>query len=261
MKEELIRIELPYPDGTDREVLVYIPARTGEQTFPVVYMTDGQTLFEESPDQFGCWHVREAVRSMQQADGKAAIIVGINTDTPDRGNELTPGSIGRVNCPEEVRDKVHPGGDTFDEFVVRTVMPYVEEQFPVKKGRRNTAFCGSSMGGLQSFFTALSHPDIFCAAGVFSPVFLVFVEEDFHSFIRKKLGEQLPYLYIYSGAGDDMEKQLYPGVERTCSFLRDCYPPELLNKVIMPEQRHHESAWEPVFKDFLHIFLTQEWKQ
>ena len=76
-----------------------------------------------------------------------------------------------------------PEGEIFDSFVMDVVKPYIEKNFPVKNGRENTAFCGSSSGGLQSFFTALSHPDAFGAAGVFSPAFLLYSPDDMRRWI------------------------------------------------------------------------------
>lgn len=66
-----------------------------------------------------------------------------------------------------------------------------------------------------------------------------------------------PFLFMYSGAADPMESQICGATERVCAFMRGIYPPELLHTVIMPEQPHHESAWEPVFGELLHLFLSR----
>ena len=155
---------------------------------------------------------------------------------------------------------LRPIGETFADFVINTVMPAVEKEFPVRTGRENTAFCGSSAGGLESFYIARSFPDRFCAAGVFSPVpfGLIYSAEEAREWIIQHIqqGEKMPYLYLYAGGADDMEKVFCHGMEQTWQLLKEYYPDNLLNKVIMPEQHHHESAWEIVFKDFLHIFLS-----
>ena len=123
-----------------------------------------------------------------------------------RDSELTPASIGEVISPELLDDTFTPLGEEFDRFVVNTVMPYVEEHHPVKLGKEYTAFCGSSSGGLQSFFAGLEHPDLFSVIGAFSPAFLLYSAESWSSWISSKLRDDMPYLYIYTGGGDDMEK-------------------------------------------------------
>ncbi len=251
IQEQITTLTLPYPLG-DKRVRVYVPAHEEGETFPVVYMTDGQNLFEDTDLRFGCWYTREAVAEERSRSGQAAIIVGIHNDESprQRANELTPKSIGTVmlppDMPEEERVHVNPSGEVFDDFVVNTVMPAVEAQFPVRKGRNETAFCGSSSGGLQSYFTALSHPDKFCAAGVFSPALMFYSPEDMRSWIASVMRDNMPYLYFYMGGGDELEQILAIGMDRTYDILMELYPPEKLSSVILPDQKHHESAWAPM---------------
>lgn len=257
IKENLYEIYLPYPNEDDRRVRVFVPAHHEGERLPVVYMTDGQNLFDEESAAWGCWFTREAVREEQQNSGKSAIIVGIHNDSIKRDNELTPKSIGEVIAAKDMVNFTAAEGEIFDGFVLNTVKPAIEAQFPVKKGRDNTAFCGSSSGGLQSFFTALSHPEAFCIAGVFSPAFLLYSEDDMRRWIYSRLTENLPYLYIYTGAGDELEQRIYNSVDRTYDILTECYPPEQMTEIVLLDQKHHEKAWEPVFRDFLHTFLNR----
>ena len=60
---------------------VYVPGHSDGELLPVIYMTDGQILFEDNrPHQFGCWYTREAIRKEREISSKAAIIVGIHND-------------------------------------------------------------------------------------------------------------------------------------------------------------------------------------
>ena len=263
IKSRITELKLPYPDGVDRIVRVYVPTHEEGELFPVVYMTDGQSCFDMAEGLYGCWSTHKAADEEMKNSGQGAIIVGIHNDDPENPNpmkrtsDLTPNSIGEIIAPEEMKKIVKPLGDVFDDFIVNTVMPYVEENFPVKTGRNNTAFCGSSMGGLMSFFTSLSHPDKYCAAGVFSPAVMMFSPNDLRSWINKKMTDKMPYLYLYTGAGDELENEIYRCTEILYDILLESYPIELLNEVIILENKHHESAWEPMFKDFLHTFLTR----
>ena len=55
IQEQITTLTLPYPLGGKR-VRVYVPAHEEGETFPVVYMTDGQNLFEDTDLRFGCIH-------------------------------------------------------------------------------------------------------------------------------------------------------------------------------------------------------------
>ena len=263
-EEKIYELHLPYPGKGERLVRVFVPEHREGETLPVIYMTDGQNLFDEETSTFVCWHTREAVRASLESGAGAAIIVGIHAD-PDpfgRTDELTPKCIGTICCPPELPDELiinlQPKGEIFDDFLVNTVMPAVEARFPVQKGRSATAVCGSSSGGLQAYYTAVAHPDIFCAAGVLSPAFLVYKPGDIQRWTAEMLRPGMPFLYIYSGAGDKQEEIICRFTEEVCGFLTECYPPGGFCEVILPENIHHESAWEPIFTDFLHTFLTRK---
>ena len=255
--EKIEDLFLPYPGRDGRAVRVYVPAHEEGETFPVIYMTDGQNVFEDDNVKYGCWYTREAVRAKMAGSGRGAVIVGIDNegDPLTRANDLTPASIGEPIAPEEVKKAMHLSGETFDDFVINTVMPAVEKAFPVKKGRENTAFCGSSSGVLMTFFSVMTHPDKFGAAGVFSPCFMIYNPMDLGKWIDSVIGDEKPFLYLYSGAGDDMEKAICHSTEWTYAYLKDRYPAEKMKKLIKPENEHKEYSWAETFKVFLDIFL------
>ena len=85
----------------------------------------------------------------------------------------------------------------------------------------------------------------------------LYSEDDLRRWICEKLTPELPYLYIYTGDGDELEHKFFVSVESTYDILTEVYPPELMTEIILPEQKHHEAAWEPVFRDFLHTFLNK----
>ena len=63
VNEELVSLHLPYPDKEDRLVRVYVPEHKKGEKLPVIYMTDGQSIFDEESNPWGCWHTREAVKA------------------------------------------------------------------------------------------------------------------------------------------------------------------------------------------------------
>lgn len=259
MEEQVVSLYLPYPGREDRLVRVFVPAHKEGQRFPVIYMTDGQNLFDEESSTFGCWHTREAVRDEMKASGFGAVIVGVHNEDPWRPLELTPATMGALYLPPEARERFLPSGEDFDAFLVHTVMPAVEARFPVLTGRENTAFCGSSCGGLMSFFTVMSHPELYCAAGVLSPVFTLLYPEGLERWIRARAKGPLPYLHVFAGGADEMEREICLRARETCKVLETLWPRDLLKEEFLPEAKHHETSWEPVFRDFLHRFLTHSW--
>lgn len=297
---ELVSLELPYFDRGNKKVRIFVPEHKKGEKLPVIYMTDGQSVFDEESNPLGCWHTREVVAAEKAASGKSAIIVGIHSDPNPmfRTAELTPASIGKFVPPpipegmppmppmppqgmptmpegmppmppqgmtpemmqkmmEDMMKGFSPEGEKFDEFVLKTVMPAVEEKFQVKKGKENTAIIGSSSGGLEVFYTALSHPELFCAVGALSPAFLFYSEEDIKKWTADKLNKKTPFIYLYCGEGEPKEKQMCDTAKPVFDLIKSTLPKNKVKEVIAPDAIHNESAWEPIFKDFLHIFLSR----
>ena len=267
IEEKLAVMSLPYR-GADKTVRVFIPAHEEGETLPVVYMTDGQNLFDYNEGQFGCWYTREAVREERISCGRAAVIVGIHNDghPAERSNDLTPKNIARrnepVGIPEEFKKMIDPRGEEFGEFIINTLMPEVEKNYPVKTGRENTAFCGSSAGGLESLYMALTYPGIFSYAGVFSPVplYMIYDADGINSWLNEKIGsaEEIPYLYFYGGGSEPMEKDISDCMEAVYNnVFTSIYPEEKCSIAVKPEMPHNEKAWKPEFRKFLHMFLAK----
>ena len=302
---ELVSLELRYNENRSKLVRVFVPEHKKGEKLPVIYMTDGQSVFDEESNPLGCWHTREAVAAEKAATGKAAIIVGIHSDPNPmlRTAELTPASIGQFVPPpipegmpegmppmpegmpsmpegmppmpegmppmpegmtpemmqkmmEEMMKGFAPDGEKFDEFVIKTVMPTIEAKFPVKKGRENTAIIGSSSGGLEVFYIALSHPELFCAVGALSPAFLFYSADNVKKWTSERLNKKTPFIYLYCGEGEPKEKQMCDAAKPVFELIKTTAAKNKVKEVISPDAIHNESAWEPIFKDFLHIFLS-----
>ena len=272
---ELIRLELPYFDRGSAIVRVYVPEHKKGEKLPVIYMTDGQSVFDEESNPLGCWHTREAVVAEKAASGKSAIIAGIPPmpegmppipdGMPPMPEGMPPMPEGMPPMPEAMTPEImeqmmkdfKPDGEKFDEFVIKTVMPAVEEKFPVKKGRKNTAIIGSSSGGLEVFYIALLHPELFSAVGALSPAFLFYSEEDVKKWTTDRLNKKTPFIYLYCGEGEPKEKQMCDAAKPVFELIKSAMPKNRVREVISPEASHNESAWEPIFKDFLHLFLAK----
>ena len=253
-ESKLYTIFLPFPEKDDRKVWVYVPQHSENEKLPVVYMTDGQNLFDENSTPFGSWGVISAVEN----EDKKAIIVGIDNGNVYRDSELTPKSIGEIQHRELLNDIFTPQGEIFDDFLMNTVVPYVKNNFPVKTEKKSTAVCGSSSGGLQAFFAGIEHSEKFGFVGAFSPAFLVYTENDWRAYLMPKITADMPYLYIYSGNGDELEGMIFESVEMMYDLLPETgYPYDMMNEVILFENEHNEKSWREIFPDFFHTFLNK----
>ena len=136
-----------------RDLLVYVPATTASARYPVIYMHDGQNLFDPATSFAGTWGVDEALRWASRR-GLEAIVVGIPNMGEARLAEYNP--------------FVETGARYLD-FVMRTVKPLVDAHFPTLPDRGHTGIAGSSMGGLISLYAFFKFPDVFGRAAALSP--------------------------------------------------------------------------------------------
>ena len=109
-KAKLSEFSLPYPGRGDRRIRVYVPAHEEGERLPVIYMTDGQNLFDAQSCTWGCWRTIEAVEESMKNGSSGAVIVGIDHGGRWRDNELTPRSIGTVLHAGEMENFSAPRG-------------------------------------------------------------------------------------------------------------------------------------------------------
>lgn len=152
--------------GNRRKLRVYLPpsyATRPDLRYPVLYMHDGQNLFDAKTANYGVeWGIDETADRLI-AEGRMAetIVVGID-NTPDRIAEYTP-------CC----DPQHGGGklEQYEHFITDTVKPYIDRTLRTLPEREHTAIMGSSLGGIASVHIAAHRPDIFSMAGGVSSSF------------------------------------------------------------------------------------------
>lgn len=155
---------------------MYLPPsyRESERRYPVLYMHDGQNIFDEATSHVGEWQVDESMQMLAR-EGIEAIVVGIPNMGAERLNEYSP-----------FRDPKHGGGkgEKYLEFLVETVKPLIDAEFRTRPDRGHTGVMGSSMGGFISLCACYLHPEIFGIAGVVSPAFW-FADGAIYGFVEK----------------------------------------------------------------------------
>jgi predicted alpha/beta superfamily hydrolase len=148
-----------------RKIWIYLPPDyyTTSKRFPVLYMQDGQNLFDKNTAAFGTeWEVDESLNALHEDGDYGCIVVGIDHGGSKRLDEYSPW----VNV-------TYGGGEgsAYVEFLVNTLKPYIDGAYRTLPGRLTTGIMGSSMGGLISMFGFAERQDIFSRAGILSPSF------------------------------------------------------------------------------------------
>jgi predicted alpha/beta superfamily hydrolase len=149
-----------------RKLRIYLPpsyAENAAKRYPVLYMHDGQNLFDAKSAAYGVeWGIDETVNRLVASGAMdEVIVVGID-NTPERIAEYTP-------CC----DPKFGGGklDGYQGFIVETLKPYIDRTLRTLPGKASTAIMGSSLGGIASLITAQRHPLVFSKAGGVSSSF------------------------------------------------------------------------------------------
>lgn len=145
-----------------RDVLVCLPdsyynQEYTDRRYPVIYMHDGQNLFDRQTGFAGNeWGVDETMQQLGR-EGLEAIIVGLNHSGETRAAEYSPFHNGT------------PNGRQYLDFVINTVKPLIDRDFRTFADRDHTGILGSSMGGLISLYACFERSDVFGFVGAMSP--------------------------------------------------------------------------------------------
>lgn len=149
----------------DRDIVVYLPPGydEGDEPLPVLYLHDGQNLFDPEtahiPGQH--WRVGETADALIEAGTLVPlIVVGIANTGPQRIHEYTPTKDARLG-----------GGraDDYGRFIVEELKPFIDALYRTRIDTASTGLGGSSLGGLVTLHLGLSRPDVFGKLAVMSP--------------------------------------------------------------------------------------------
>ena len=164
---------------TSRNVDIWLPeGYTQEDKYAVIYMHDGQMLFDKNTGWNGQeWGVDETLsRLIEKNVIRKCIVVGIwNSATrwadyfPEKAhNMLTPEFLQRFADLEYAHYDTFVQSDDYLKFIVEELKPYIDSHYSTRPGRESTFVAGSSMGGLISMYAICEYPDIFGGAACLS---------------------------------------------------------------------------------------------
>ena len=225
--------------GNRRDVLVYLPPsyEEGEKRYPVLYMQDGQNLFDEATAFGDEWRVDNTLDRLSRERGLEALVVGV----PNMGE-------GRLDEYSPFEDAAHGGGqgDRYLAFLADTLKPEIDRDFRTLPDRAHTLVAGSSMGGLISLYALFRRPDVFGGAAAMSPA-LWFADRAIFPFV-----EAAPFApgRLYLDVGTEEGKEAVADVRRMGDLLRrKGYRPQRdLLYVEQARAGHTEKAWRKRFR-------------
>ncbi len=160
-----------------RNVDVWLPPSYAKDTvrrYPVLYMHDGQNLFDPATSYGNVdWAVDEAMTDLiSKGAVREAIVVGIWNTSQRRGEYMPQRAVrGNVHFNVPGADDLQPGdilSDRYLAFLVEELKPFIDAAYRTLPGRADTSVMGSSMGGLISQYAMSRHPDVFGGAGCVS---------------------------------------------------------------------------------------------
>jgi alpha-glucosidase len=246
--EQLITPPLHLPGlGRERSIRVYLPPSygKGKRRYPVLYMHDGQNLFDDATSFVGEWGVDESMDALAKSQGIEVIVVGIDHGQDKRISELSPWANPKYGVAE---------GRQYMDFVVGTVKPYIDRRFRTRRGRQDTGVLGSSLGAMTSHYAIYQYPQVFGKAGLFSPSY--WFSDEVYTFSAARHLRPGTRLYLVAGdqEGDEPQK-VVADVRRMEAQLRAAGDRKVaLSVAIRPGAGHNEKFWRNEFPQAM-IFL------
>lgn len=221
-----------------RQIRIYLPpgyASSGRR-YPVLYMHDGQNLFDDATAYAGEWRVDETLNAMARSGKLELIVVGIDNGREKRMNELNAWSNPRFGAPE---------GKEYMEFVVKVLKPLIDKQYRTKADRANTAIMGSSMGGLISHYAIIQYPEVFSKAGIFSPAYWT-AAPSFDYFAANPPAKDARLYFL---SGEEEGGSMVPDVKRVFASISNAdHPDPNAALKIVPGAKHNEGFWSAEFE-------------
>jgi len=220
-----------------RRVWIYLPDsyNSSKKKYPVLYMHDGQNVFDDATSAYGEWGVDEALDSLGKKH-REIIVVAIDNGADKRINEYSPYDMEKYGKGE---------GAAYVDFLVQTLKPYIDKHYRTQKDEKNTFVAGSSMGGLISFYAILKYPKVFGGAGVFSPAF--WITPQLKNIDPEQAKKVKGKIYFYAGQAEG--EQMVPGMLHVFEQMRR-YSKAKIQTVIRAEGKHNEPTWRNEFPLF-----------
>ncbi|MDT0558926.1 glycoside hydrolase family 31 protein [Ichthyenterobacterium sp. W332] len=244
ISEEFYLVEL----NRKRRIWLYLPPDyySSNASYPVVYMHDGQNLFDNKTAYSGEWNADETMNTLFRDHNLKLIIVGIDNGSDKRLDEYSPWTNTKYGGGE---------GEAYINFIKNTLKPFIDTNYNTLTDNTNTAIIGSSMGGLISHYAALKYPNIFGKAAIFSPSYW-FAPKKVSEFSEANANNKTSKLYFLAG-GKEGNNVAFNEISQTAKDMNSMvellktegFSAENIQSKVTPEGKHNEKFWREEFKD------------
>lgn len=159
-----------------RRISIYLPAGYNSDTihYPVLYLQDGQNLFDRYLSPSGEWRVDETMDSLALLAGRNCIVVGIDNGGKEKYDEYSPWVIPNVS---------NGNGEKYAAFIVNTLKPYIDSHFRTLSDRENTGIAGSRFGAILALYAGIEYNAVFSKVGMMSPSLIYMPSDSLHDFV------------------------------------------------------------------------------
>jgi predicted alpha/beta superfamily hydrolase len=233
----------------------YDDAGNEGRRYPVLYLNDGQNLFEAATSFTGIeWQVDEtAERLIREGAVAPMIIVGMDNATKDRIREYMPY---RSMHPVMLRVQ----GRYYPDFLMKEVMPFVERNYRVTTGPENTGLGGSSLGGLIALYTVMARPGVIGRLLLESPSLWASGRQVVRESRSVRIWPERIFLATGTAEAGSAERSrtVVDDVRELAAIMRRAVLSESrLRLVIKDGAGHNETAWAERFPEALQFLFGQ----
>ncbi len=224
-----------------RTIRLYLPPSYGhsDRRYPVLYMHDGQNLFDAATGYAGEWQVDETLDRLADSGQLELIVVGIDNGAALRNQELVPFVHPEIGKAE---------GEAYLRFIINDLKPYIDRQYRTLPSREHTGLMGSSLGGLITHYAGQHHSDVFGRFGVLSPSYWVAGDEKAR-LSTPGIAEQSRWFVSMGGNEGDIMVADFQQV--TAQLQRDLPKNSQLTLQLVAGAEHNEAAWAALMEPAL----------
>jgi len=225
-----------------RRVWVYLPPdyAASARRYPVLYLQDGQNVFDQYTSFAGEWGVDEILDALAASgqDLGGCIVVAVDNGSKHRLDEYSPWRNRRTGRGGE--------GAQYVDFLVNILKPYIDHHYRTQPAREATGVAGSSMGGLLATYAALRYPALFGRVGVFSPAYW-FAGQALLAYVAQQ--SPRPDTRWYFVCGTQEGPTMVPLMTAVRDALHDAgVPASHLAFQALPDGQHAEWFWRREFE-------------
>jgi enterochelin esterase-like enzyme len=252
---------------TTRTIDVWLPpGYTQQKKYAVLYMHDGQMLFDSNSTwNKQAWEIDDVLTNLLKENKiKEVIVVGIWNSLGNRHADYFPQrpfryltAVQKNYVSRQLQSTGHsnnsfqPVSDNYLKFIVKELKPFIDKTYSTFTNRQNTFIAGSSMGGLISLYAICEYPKIFGGAACLSthwPGIFTMENNPVPAAFLKYLGQYLPSPAthkLYFDCGDQTLDTFYPPIQHKVDSLVSTkgYSNNNWMTRYFPGEEHSERAW------------------